>query len=189
MRSAQFRMALDAACAVTGRSVFTKAEVARALLPEDSPRAVEKTLAAAVRDKLLVHVCRGLYAYRYGRQLGRPIREEIVLRLRSRSFTYVSLETALSAWGVIDQEPLGAITVMSTGRSGRIATPYGLILMTHTARPVAELMADIVMPDPLQNWLPCAKPRLAARDLMRVGRNTDLIEWDEIPHAEREMSA
>lgn len=181
-------MTLDAVCRASGRSVFTKGEVANALLPDDSPRAVEKTLASAVSDKLLVHVCRGLYAYSYA-PLGRPIREEIVLRLRSRSFSYVSLETALSGWGVIDQEPLGAITVMSTGRSGRIGTPYGLILITHTARPVAKFMKEIVMPDPLKNWLPCAKPRLAARDLMRVGRNTDLIEWAEIPHAETEMSA
>ena len=189
MRAAQFRMALDSVCGATGRSVFTKGEVASILLPDDSPRAVERTLATAVRDKLLVHVCRGLYAYRYAPQIGRPIREEVVLRLRSRSFSYVSLETALSVWGVIDQEPLGAITVMSTGRSGRIETPYGLILITHTARPVAKLMQEIVMPDPRENWLPCAKPRLAVRDLMRVGRNTDLIQWDEIPHAEREMSA
>lgn len=188
MRSAQFRMALDTVSRATGRSVFTKGEVACALLPDDSPRAVEKTLASAVRDKLLVHVCRGLYAYSYAPQRGRPIREEIVLRLRSRSFSYVSLETALSVWGVIDQEPLGAMTVMSTGRSGRIETPYGLILITHTARPVAKFMEEIVMPDPLKNWLPCAKPRLAARDLVRVGRNTDLIEWAEIPHAETELS-
>ena len=182
-------MVLDAVCSATGRTVFTKGEVANALLPDDSPKALEKTLATAVRDKLLVHVCRGLYAYSYAPQRGRPIREEVVLRLRSRSFSYVSLETALSVWGVIDQEPLGAITVMSTGRSGRIATPYGLILITHTARPVATFMEDIVMPDPLRNWLPCAKPRLAARDLVRVGRNTDLIDWAEIPHAETEMLA
>jgi len=188
MRSAEFRMALDAMCSATGRSVFTKGQVAGALLPDDSPRAIEKTLAAAVRDRLLVHVCRGLYAYRYARRAG-AIREEIVLRLRPRSFSYVSLETALSTWGVIDQEPLGAITVMSTGRSGRIETPYGLILITHTARPVAKLMNEIVMPSPPEDWLPCAKPRLAARDLMRVGRNTDLIEWDEIPNAEREIHA
>lgn len=169
--------------------MFTKGEVANALLPNDSPRAVDKTLAAAVRDKLLVHVCRGLYAYRYTRPASGSIREEIVLRLRPRSFSYVSLETALSAWGVINQEPLGALTVMSTGRSGRIGTPYGLILITHTARPVATLMKEIVMPDPLQDWLPCAKPRLAVRDLMRVGRNTDLIVWEEIAHAEEEIEA
>ena len=47
-------MALDAVCSATGRSVFTKGEVANALLPNDSPKAVEKTLATAVRDKLLV---------------------------------------------------------------------------------------------------------------------------------------
>lgn len=169
--------------------MFTKGEVGSALLPDDSPRAVEKTLAAAVRDKLLVHVCRGLYAYRYTRQARGSIREEVVLRLRPRSFSYVSLETALSVWGVIDQEPLGAITVMSTGRSGRVKTPYGLILITHTARPVAKLMKEIVMPSPPEDWLPCAKPRLAARDLMRVGRNIDLIEWDEIPYAEGEITA
>ena len=189
MRSAQFRMVLDTVCSRTGRSVFTKGEVASALLPTDSPRAVEKTLATAVRDKILTHVCRGLYAYRYARTVRGSIREEVVLRLRPRSFSYVSLETALSTWGVIDQEPLGAITVMSTGRSGRMETPYGLILITHTTRPVAKLMKEIVMPSPPGDWLPCAKPRLAARDLMRVGRNTDLIEWDEIPNAERQITA
>ena len=180
-------MALDAVCSSTGRTVFTKGEVAGALLPTESPRAVEKTLARAVRDRVLVHVCRGLYAYRYARTVRGSIREEVVLRLRPRSFSYVSLETALSTWGVIDQEPLGAITVMSTGRSGRLETPYGLILITHTARQVAKLMDEIVMPSPPEDWLPCAKPRLAVRDLMRVGRNTDLIEWDAIPQAEREI--
>ena len=188
MRSSQFRLALDAMWRATGRSVFTKGEVASAVLPDDSPRAVEKTLAAAVCDKLLVHVCRGLYAYRYARPARGSIREEIALRLRPRSFSYVSLETALSTWGVIDQQPLGAITVMSTGRSRRIQTPYGLILITHTARPVAKLMKEIVMPSPPEDWLPCAKPRLAVRDLMRVGRNTDLVEWDEIAHAEEEIA-
>ena len=168
--------------------MFTKGEIARALLPNDSPRAVEKTLAAAVRDKLLVHVCRGLYTYRYARPAHGAIREEIVLRLRPRSFSYVSLETALSTWGIINQEPLGAITVMSTGRSGRIKTPYGLILITHTARRVEKLMKEVVMPAWPEEWLPCAKPHLAVRDLMRVGRNTDLIEWDEIPNAERELA-
>ena len=187
MRSAQFRTALDTMWSVTGRSVFTKGEIARALLPDDSPRAVEKTLAAAVHDKLLVHVCRGLYTYRYARPAHGGIREEVILRLRPRSFSYISLETALSTWGVIDQEPLGAITAMSTGRSGRIETSYGLILITHTARPVEKLMKEIVMPTRPEEWLPYAKPRLAVRDLMRVGRNTDLIEWDEIPNAETEL--
>ena len=187
MRSAQFRLALDTVCSSTGRSVFTKGELAGALLPADSPRAVEKTLAAAVRDQMLDHVCRGLYAYRYARSVRGSIREEVVVRLRPRSFSYVSMETALSTWGVIDQEPLGAITVMSTGRSGRMETPYGLILITHTARPVAKSMNELVMPSPPEGWLPCAKPRLAARDLMRVGRNTDLIEWDAIPQAESEI--
>ena len=136
-----------------------------------------------------MRVCRGLYAYEYAPRLGRSIREEIVVRLRPRAFNYVSLESALSLWGVIDQEALGTITVMSTGRRQSFATPYGLIDITHTERRVADVMRQIVMPDRQKCWLPYAKPRLAARDLRRVGRNIDLVEWDEIAEVEREMAA
>ena len=154
-----------------------------------TPRSVEKTLSSAVRDRLLVRMCRELYAYEYAPRLGRSMREEIVLRLRPRAFNYISLESALSLWGVIDQEALGAITVMSTGRSQSFATQYGMIDITHTERRVADAMGQIVTPDPLKCWLPYAKPRLAARDLRRVGRNVDLVDWDEIDAVETEMAA
>ena len=189
MRAAQFRLALDAVAKATSRTVFTVGDLTQSVMPHDTPRAIERTLQAAVRDKLLVRVCRGLYAYEYTPRLGRSTREEIVLRLRPRAFNYISLESALSLWGVIDQEALGAITVMSTGRSARFTTPYGLIDITHTERRVAEAMAEIVAPEPRKCWLPYAKPRLAARDLRRVGRNLDLVEWDEIAEVEREMAA
>lgn len=189
MRSAQFRLALDAVARATWRTVFTAGDLAQSVMPNDTPRSVERTLRAAVRDKLLVRVCRGLYVYEYAPRLGRSTREEIVVRLRPRAFNYISLESALSLWGVIDQEALGAITVMSTGRRQRFATPYGLIDITHTERRAADVMGQIVTPEPRKGWLPYAKPRLAARDLRRVGRNVDLVEWDEIAEVEREMAA
>ena len=186
-RTTKFRHGLDDIARTTRRTVFTTADLARTVLRNECAKGVERTLAAAVRDRLLVRVCRGLYAYPYAPAAGRPVREEAVVRMRPRAHSYISLESALSLWGVIDQEALGAITVMSTGRSQRFETPYGRIDITHTTRNPTAVMSAIVAPEPEQGWLPYAKPRLAARDLMRVGRNTDLIEWAEIDEVEREM--
>ena len=173
---------------VTGRSIFTNRELAQSLMVRESKRSAEKTIAMAVRRGLLFRMCRGLYGYQYARVRGGAILEESVLQLRPRAFNYISLESALSTWGVIDQVNLGALSVMSSGRSGRFETPCGLILITHTARSAEGLKDGLVPPQPPESWLPCAKPTVAARDLMRVGRNTDLIEWDEIPIAEREIA-
>ena len=189
MRATQFRHGLDDIARTTRRTVFTTADLARTVLRDEGAKGVERTLAAAVRDRLLVRVCRGLYAYPYAPASGRPVGEEAVVRMRPRALSYISLESALSLWGVIDQEAIGAITVMSTGRSQRFDTPYGRIDITHTARNPTTVMGDIVAPEPGQGWLPYARPRLAARDLMRVGRNTDLIEWAEIDEVEREMAS
>ncbi len=189
MKSSLFRQSLDAISKATGRSVHTTGDLRCTAMRGDTPRSAEKTVARAVRDGLLVRVCKGLYAYEYAPRRGLSIWEEIALRLRPKAFNYVSLESALSSWGVISQEMLGGITVMSTGRSLTLRTPYGIIDITHTAKRPADVAAQMVIPEPWECWLPYAKPRLAAADLRRVGRNVDLIDWDEIREVEREMAA
>ena len=117
------------------------------------------------------------------------MREETVVRLRPREFNYISLETALSMWGLIEQEALGALTVMSTGRSQQLGTPYGFIDITHTARVPADLVTRIIPCKPHERWLPYATPRQAVADLLRAGRNTDLLVLSELDVIEREMAA
>lgn len=188
MKASKFRQALDEFAHSTRASVFTKATLARTIMRGERPEAVAKTLAAATADKVIVRLCRGLYVYEQAaRVFRRAVVEEAVLRLRPRSFNYLSLEWALHQWGVINQAPLGGITVMSTGRSQLFTTPYGRIEITHTAKRPKDLLGDVVIPDPLRCELPYAKPRLATAELVRVGRNVDLILWDEVAAAEREM--
>lgn len=187
MKASRFRLALDEACRVTGRGVYTKAGIARTILAGESARAVEKTIATAIQDGVLIRLCRGIYAYRYA-LAGRPVRQEAVLRLRPRSFSYISLETALSHWGVVSQATLGAVTAMTSGRSGRFDTPYGRIDLTHTNKAFADVVTNLVPPEKPWMELPVAKPRLAARDLVRVGRNTDLVLWDELDAIEAEVA-
>lgn len=186
MKASLFRLALDEACRVTGRGVYTKSALARMILSGESGRAVEKTIAVAIRDGVLIRLCRGIYAYRYV-LAGRPVRQEAVLRLRPRSFSYISLETALAHWGVVSQATLGAVTAMTSGRSGRFHTPYGRIDLTHTSKAFVDVAADLAPPEKPWMELPVAKPRLATRDLVRVGRNTDLVMWDELDAIEAEV--
>ena len=188
MKAATFRLALDEYSAATGRGVYTKAGLARTILAGETARAAEKTMAAAVGDGVLVRMCRGVYAYRYALS-GRPVRQEAVLRMRPRAFSYISLETALSHWGVVSQAALGAVTVMTSGRGGRFETPYGRIELTHTGKAFRDVAAELVAPEKPWMELPVAKPRLATRDLVRVGRNTDLVLWDELEAAQAEADA
>ena len=139
MRASLFRSAVDSVAMAERTSVFTTETLARAVMRGESPKAV------AVKDGALIRLCRGLYAYELALRVFKgPVLEEAVVRLRPRCFSYVSLEPTLSYSGVISQQTLGALTVMSTGRSQTFRPPCGAIDVTHTTRKPAALMAGIV---------------------------------------------
>ncbi len=99
--------------------------------------------------------------------------EKIAVCLRRGAYSYVSLESALSEYGVISQIPMSRITVMTTGPGGVIGTPYGVIEFTHTVRPWRDILEKTLVMDgrPLR----IARVETALRDLRRVGRNLHLV--------------
>ena len=46
--------------------------------------------------------------------------ESVAVALRGGKYSYISLETALSEYGIINQMMLGHLTVMTTGRNQKI---------------------------------------------------------------------
>jgi hypothetical protein len=84
----------------------------------------------------------------------------------------------LSEYGVISQVPMSRLTVMTTGASGMHETPYGVIEFTHTKRSVPDVLNRtlFVKDRPLR----IAKKQAAVQDLLRVGRNTDMIDYEEL---------
>ena len=98
--------------------------------------------------------------------------------LRPGKLSYVSLESMLSEHGVISQIPLSRLTVMTTGAGGVHKTPFGTIEFTHTKRSVPDILERTVFIKgrPLR----IAKKRAAVTDLLRVGRNTDMIDYEEL---------
>ena len=68
--------------------------------------------------------------------------------------------------------------VMTTGASGLVETPYGTLEFTHTKRGMAEIIARTLVAKgrPLR----VATKQAAIRDLVRVGRNTNMMDPDEM---------
>ncbi|MCJ8272078.1 MAG: hypothetical protein MJK04_22115, partial [Psychrosphaera sp.] len=101
--------------------------------------------------------------------------ERVAVALRRGEYNYVSLESALSEYGVISQIPNDRITIMTTGRKGTYDTPWGTLEFTHTKRSVSDIVDNI---HTVERPLRMASVQAAWRDLKRVGRNTHLVDME-----------
>ena len=156
-----------------GVYVLAKRDVEK-LFPDEGEKSLAQSLKRMVSDGLLQRVARGLYVNPAASSKNRWIGEEIAKALRPGQLSYLSLESILSEYGVISQIPVSRMTVMTTGASGLIETPYGVIEFTHTKRSVAEIIKRTLMPRgrPLR----IATQEAAVRDLLRVGRNVNMMD-------------
>ena len=158
-----------------GRAVFSAAEL-RCIFPERSGHTFAAGLRRLAAQGILKRAAHGVYVNTLSQGPRAKRNEEVAVRLRSGEYSYVSLESALSAFGVISQIPVGRTTMMTTGRSGEIHSIYGTLDFTHTARPVLDILASTMMIEgrPMR----FARVETALRDLRRVGRNMDLVDMD-----------
>lgn len=129
---------------------------------------------------VLQRISRGLFIFTLSERRDPHLLEHIAVALRRGSYAYVSLETALSEYGVISQIPLAGLTVMTTGRAGIFETPFGRIEFIHTKRSVEDILDNTV---DIGRPLRMATPQAAARDLRRVGRNVHLIDEEALEEA------
>jgi predicted transcriptional regulator of viral defense system len=154
-----------------GRYVFTLADLNK-VFAEDSPKTLQAGLNRLVKDGLLSRPVRGVYVFNFAHSRDSYTIEHIARALRRGEYNYVSLESALSEYGIISQIPIDRLTVMTTGRKGTYATPFGTIEFTHTKRQQQDILAGMVQTN---RPLKIATPEYALRDLKRVGRNVHLV--------------
>ena len=159
-----------------GRQVFTYYDLAT-LFPEDNPRTLQASLDRLVKNGVLIRAVNGVYVNALSANAFTHTLENIAKAMRRGEYSYVSLESALSEYGVISQIPM-RLTIMTTGRKGEVNTPFGVIEFTHTGRPVRDILDDV---HDVGRPLRLAGKHKACRDLRRVGRNTELID-EELLH-------
>ena len=158
-----------------GRAVFSAAEL-RCIFPERSGHTFAAGLRRLAAQGILKRAAHGVYVNTLSQGPRAKRNEEVAVRLRSGEYSYVSLESALSAFGVISQVPVGRTTIMTTGRSGEIDSIYGTLDFTHTDRSVRDILASTMLVE--DRPLRFARVETALRDLRRVGRNMDLVDMD-----------
>lgn len=155
------------------RFLFSTADLSF-IFPEDQPKTLEKSINRLIKSGVLERLTKGLYLFSYAKNKAPYFIESIALMLRRYEYSYVSLESALSEYGLISQVPLGHLTVMTSGRSGLYTTPYGKIEFTHSDRTFSDLDKRCTVID--GRPLPMATEESALSDLKRVGRNLSMVE-------------
>lgn len=160
-----------------GVYVLTKGDLAKAF-PLEGDKAFEKSLQRLVADGILQRVAKGVYINPLARSKKGRVVEDIAAVLRRGQYSYLTLESMLSEYGLISQVPMSRLTLMTSGASGLHETPYGTIEFTHTKRRTAELIQRTVSIKgrPLR----LATKAAAVADLMRVGRNTNMLDREAV---------
>lgn len=159
-----------------GRYLFRSRELG--LIFNERGNTLRSTIKRLVADDVLVKVAHDAYLYGLCHVRGSLI-GSIAVFLRPGDYTYESLESSASQWGVISQIPLGRITCVTTGASGEVTTPYGVIEYDHTDDGVLDLTQETADRRP-HNELPIASKRRTVKDLISYNRSTELIDWDEV---------
>ncbi len=161
-----------------GKNIFLSQDL-ETIFADESPRTLQKSLNRLVASGILKRITKGVYVN--GRtSLGAYPLESLAINIRRGEYNYISLESALSQYGVISQIPVDRLTIMSTGRSGEFVTPWGVIDITHTHKKPADILNGTIEG---RGPMRLAKKETALRDLKRVGRNTHLILPEELNDA------
>ncbi len=159
-----------------GWKVFTLSDM-RKLFPHESEKTLSESLRRLVRQGLLERVANGVFVNPLSSRSRVGLLERIACAIRRGEYNYISLECALSEWGVISQIPQSYLTIVTTGRKGEFNTPYGVIEFTHTQQSAAKILKNTVQ---RERPLRIATAPAALRDLRRVGRNLHLVDFEEM---------
>jgi predicted transcriptional regulator of viral defense system len=146
------------------------------IFPDLAAEALRMLLCRAAAARLLQRVCKGIYLYPKASYPKGLVLYHTAARLRENYFSYLSMESVLSETGIISQMPLGWITVMTGGRSGKISCgKWGVIEFIHTKKSPDRIRGHIQFDKRRKLWR--AGVPLALRDMQNAKRPKDLIDW------------
>ena len=151
----------------------------RALLPQATDAAFKTLLSRLVAQGLLTRLCRGLYVYEKAKPDSSLLLFHAAARLRADAFNYISLETALSAAGLISQQPMQWVSIMSSGRSSVVRCGrWGTIEFVHTDQKPVDIAAQLQYDSACHLWR--ASTAQAMRDMRVTRRSLDLIDGSNL---------
>lgn len=161
-----------------GVTLFTKHDLG--VMFQEHGETLSSTIKRLAICGVLIRVANGIYVNSRAKQ-GDDIIYKVAALLRPGEVNYLSNESVLCNLSIISQQMLDRITVMTTGRSGTFKTPFGVIEFTHTKRDPLMLLQETGKPEGMP--IRVANKEVAVRDLKRIGRNVNMIDWEEFNEA------
>ena len=162
------------------RRVFTTKDLRRLFPDEELLTFRNGVTRFSSGDKpVLKRAARGVFIYSRSKNPWTHVAEELARTLRRGFHTYISLESALSEYGVISQIPM-QLTLITTGRPGEFKTAFGTLEFVHTRRDPSDFVDRLV---DVGRPLRMANKELALEDLRRNNRNMHLVQEDELDGA------
>jgi predicted transcriptional regulator of viral defense system len=155
-----------------GRYVF-RTEDLKKLFGAEQFDTFHATLRRLVKQDVLTRCARSVYVYAQSVHIDGYTTEKIADTIRRGEYNFIGLESALSYHGVISQILIDRLTVVTTGRRGEYATPYGVIEFTHTESSPETILENTQEVPP--HILRIATREYALAGLRRVGRNLDMV--------------
>ena len=148
------------------------------IFPNESVESLHVLLSRAVKSGLLERVCKGIYLYPKVKYDPTMVLFRTVAKLRSHCMNYISLETVLTQHGIISQQMIGWLTVMTTGRSGIIRCGrFGSIEFIHTAKSLDKIVDNLCIDARSGMWQ--ATIKLALQDMRDTKRPMELVDLSE----------
>ena len=156
--------------------LFTLRDLA-GFMPGRSEAALKAMVGRMTSDGVLERLCRGLYLYPSVHYPSDLVLYHAAARLRADELCYLSLESVLSDAGVISQIPMNWITLMTSGRSGKITCGrFGTIEFIHTRKSPKALAGALVYDSRCRLWR--ATVAQAMIDMRDARRSMELIDQE-----------
>ena len=143
------------------------------MLGEPCTPAFTKFLADGVRKGILRRVAKGLFESTLTPPEPDTAIYKAIKKLRVGVLNYISLESQLSHTGAISQILIDRVTVVTKGRSGTFSTPYGVIELTHTKKPMNSIFPNLYFDPDIKMYR--ATTQQAIADLKHCNRNVHML--------------
>lgn len=136
--------------------------------------AFRKYLTDCVRRGQLRRVAKGFYESVITPPEPKTAIYQLIKKIRGDVLTYISMESQLSHTGDISQVLMDRVTVVTKGRSGCLDTPYGVIELTHTKKPIEQIAPNLYYDPDIKMYR--ANTKQATLDLKHCRRNLHMLE-------------